>query len=216
MTIFADGVAEAVHWCGPAVRQLIPEGLMVKEAVISSQVLWLDFRSSGSRISFKRLFDACYEQSCIYANVFLHSREDAEEIVLDLFLYLWRNRESIDIRGSFEHYLRTSVRNRSLNHLRRHVDLVDIDELDPNYFWSVDSGVDLEDINTVVWDAVSSLCPKCREAFRLSREEGMANADIAERMGLSSKSVEAYITKALKAVRISLKKNFFILLFFGL
>ena len=180
-------------------------------------ILWDEFRRTGSRKDFKRLFDSCYDTLVRYAYWFLKSKEDSEEVILDLMLHLWKNRETIEISESFHSYIRTSVRNRCLNRLRKtdlyaYLDLMQDVESPEN----VDAGLNMEDISAVVWTAMSSVSEKCREVFSLSRKEGMKNSEIAERMGLSEKSVEAYITKSLKIIRLSLKKHMILLLFLGI
>ncbi|MGN1220700.1 MAG: sigma-70 family RNA polymerase sigma factor, partial [Candidatus Cryptobacteroides sp.] len=73
-----------------------------------------------------------------------------------------------------------------------------------------------EDVSLVVWEAMASLSPKCRQVFEMSRNDGMKNSEIAQRMGLSQKSVEGYITKSLKQIRIAAKKHLILLIFFGI
>ena len=73
-----------------------------------------------------------------------------------------------------------------------------------------------EDISIVVWEAMKTLSPKCRQIFEMSRNEGLKNSEIATNMGLSEKTVEAYITKSLKQIRIFAKKNLILLIFLGL
>lgn len=180
-------------------------------------VLWNEFMRTGSRASFKQLFDSCYDTLVRYAFWFLKSKEDSEEVVLDLMLHLWKNRDSIEISDSFHSYVRTAVRNRCLNRLRKtdlyaYLDLMQDIESPEN----VDAGLDVEDISSVVWAAMSSLPEKCREVFNLSRKEGMKNSEIADKMGLSEKSVEAYITRSLKTIRLGLKKHMIFLLFLGI
>ena len=153
-------------------------------------ILWNEFRRTGSRKDFKRLFDAYYDTLVRYAWWFLKSREDSEEVILDLMLHLWKNRESIDISESFHSYLRTSVRNRCLNRLRKtdlyvYLDIMQDIESPEN----VEAGLNMEDISSVVWAAMSSLSEKCQEVFSLSRKEGMKNSEIAERMGHEAEKI---------------------------
>ena len=79
--------------------------------------IWSEFKQTGSTKSFRKLYDACYDLLYRYASFYVDNL-DAEEVVLDLMLYLWRNRDSIEIQSSVESYLRTSVHNRCLNRLR--------------------------------------------------------------------------------------------------
>lgn len=73
-----------------------------------------------------------------------------------------------------------------------------------------------EDVSIVVWEAMATLSPKCRKVFEMSRSEGMKNSEIAENMGMSEKTVEGYITKSLKQIRIFAKKHLILLIFLGI
>lgn len=178
------------------------------------ETLWICFRTKGRLTDFRRLFDNCYAPLCRYADLILRDRMDAEEVVLDLFLYLWRNREKVNIDISIEQYLFRSVKNRSLNILRnRKGEAVPLDDralfcVPPSLYV-----VEEEDISAIVRSAILSLPPKCREVFSKSRIDGMTNKEIASDMGISVKSVEAHITRALKKIKVRLKKFYLLLLF---
>lgn len=182
---------------------------------MSINEIWSEFKNTGSTKSFKKLYDAVYDVLFRYASYYLNSL-DAEEVVLDLMLYLWTHRKSLEVRTSFEAYLRTSVHNRCLNKLRDNVSAVNL-ELVPEMGSEMDlHRLAAEDISIVVWEAMTSLSPKCRQVFELSRNGGMKNSEIAQAMGLSQKSVEGYITKSLKQIRIAVKKHLIFLIFIGI
>src|SRR5689334_3420596 len=69
--------------------------------------------------AFEKIFKSCYKSLCGFANQIVRSRELAEEIVDDVFYNLWKNRKKIQINASFRPYLLTSVRNKSLDCLRK-------------------------------------------------------------------------------------------------
>ena len=177
--------------------------------------IWSEFKQTGSTKSFRKLYDACYDLLYRYASFYV-DKLDAEEVVLDLMLYLWRNRDSIEIQSSVESYLRTSVHNRCLNRLRGRwpsTSLEPVAELGTE----MDLGrITENDISIVVWEAMATLSPKCRQIFEMSRNDGLKNSEIARIMGLSEKSVEAYITRSLKQIRIFAKKGLLLLIFMGI
>ena len=178
--------------------------------------IWREFKQSGSTNAFKRLYDACYDLLYRYASFYIDSL-DAEEVVLDLMLYLWTNRGSIEIHTSVESYLRSSIHNRCLNKLRGRVPTTSLEFVAE--FGTADMEqrrITEEDISIVVWEAMKTLSPKCRQIFEMSRNEGLKNSEIATNMGLSEKTVEAYITKSLKQIRIFAKKNLILLILLGL
>lgn len=181
--------------------------------ICTAEIYWQRFASDGDMGCFRSLFETYHVRLCRYAEYFLKDSMDAEEVVLDLFLYLWRNREWLSIDISIEAYLLRSVRNRSLNILRsRHHDL-SVEEILQASVPPDLSSIDTDDILRIVEDAVSSLPPKCREVFSKSRKEEMSNQEIAVDMGLSVKTVEAQMTKALKRLRLELKKSYLFMLF---
>lgn len=182
---------------------------------MSANEIWTEFQKTGSTKSFKQLYDAVYDVLFRYASYYLDSL-DAEEVVLDLMLYTWTHRTSLEIHSSIETYLRTSIHNRCLNKLRNNASSVSLELVS-------DMGMEMdlhqlvsEDVSLVVWEAMASLSPKCRQVFEMSRNDGMKNSEIAQRMGLSQKSVEGYITKSLKQIRIAAKKHLILLIFFGI
>lgn len=171
----------------------------------------------GDRQAFERLFKANYRPLTAYAFRFVHDLPSAENIVQDVFLKLWQSRESLLITTSLIHYLFRSVRNHSLNHLeklkvRSGYQKLQIDNLHNNEDFSAfypEIGL-LEKIEK----AISALPEKRQEIFRLAREEGLKYREIAERLHLSVKTVEAQMTLALKQLRESLKEYHHLVLFF--
>lgn len=177
--------------------------------------IWQEFKRSGSTKAFKKLYDASYDVLYRYASFYIDSL-DAEEVVLDLMLYLWTNRGIIEIHSSVESYLRSSIHNRCLNKLRGRVPSTSL-ELVAEYGSDMDqSRITEEDVSLVVWEAMKTLSPKCRQIFEMSRNQGLKNSEIASNMGLSEKTVEAYITRSIKQIRIFAKKNLILLILLGL
>ena len=168
---------------------------------------------TGSRKAFRKLFSGWYSDLCRYAMFWLPDMVSAEETVLDFFMHLWLHRTSVNISSSFRGYALRAVRNRCLNWLRdRRTVSVAIEEADTLSCIYEHDRINAEDASRIVWEAVRSLSPKSREVFEKSRTDGMSNAEIAASMNLSVKTVEGHITKALKTIRLALKKNFFLFL----
>lgn len=132
----------------------------------------------------------------------------AEEIVDDVFCSLWRNRKKIQINTSFRAYLITSIRNRSLDSLRRrkeikvyvldHADAVEADQ-------SVGcDGLIYEELRSQIDGAIETLPKQCRLIFRMSREQDLSYRDIAVKLNISVKTVDTQIGRALKHIRKSI------------
>lgn len=166
------------------------------------KTLWNEFRKEGDRRDFKAIFDLYYAPLHRYSYFITGNSSDAEEVVMDFFLNIWTKRESLDISGSFEAYARRSVRNLSLNRLRdrkdyRNADLSEAEKLASSTHLDIEE----EELETLIWEAVSSMSEKCQKVYFMSRRDEMSDKAIAEELGLSVKSVEGYKTRVLKFLR---------------
>jgi RNA polymerase sigma-70 factor, ECF subfamily len=158
----------------------------------------------GDEDAFDAIFRAHYPPLVGMAEGMLRSRAIAEEVVQDVMLELWRRREELPIEESLRAYLFRATRNRALNHLR-HVRVERRGEPD-----AIAATVDLptaptalveEEIDTALREAVAGLPERCREVFELSRVHGLRYAEIAGALGISVKTVEAQMGKALRILR---------------
>jgi RNA polymerase sigma-70 factor (ECF subfamily) len=134
----------------------------------------------------------------------VRSRAIAEEIVQDVMLELWKRRETLADDSSPQAYLFQSTRNRSLNHLR-HERVAK--EAEPYATKSeivepkAHSRMVEEEMRVAMRRAVDSLPDRCREIFELSRTNGLKYLEIAAMLGISVKTVEAQMGKALRVLR---------------
>jgi RNA polymerase sigma-70 factor, ECF subfamily len=134
----------------------------------------------------------------------VRSRAIAEEIVQDVMLELWKRRETLADNSSPQAYLFQSTRNRSLNHLR-HERVAK--EAEPYATKSeiieskAHSRMVEEEMRVAMRRAVDSLPDRCREIFELSRTNGLKYLEIAALLGISVKTVEAQMGKALRVLR---------------
>lgn len=158
----------------------------------------------GAEAAFDALFRASYEWLVRFAGALVREQAVAEEVVQDVFFELWRRRGSIEFVGSPNAYLVRAVRNRALNHLR-HVKVAQrrAAESPLELASSSSASGELEgaELDAAIRETLASLPPRCNEVFRLSREEGLKYSEIAERLGLSVKTVEAHMARALRAFR---------------
>lgn len=170
-----------------------------------------------SKIDFEKLFKDHFVHLCNFARGYLNDTEDAKEIVQEVFFKLWQNRDSINLDKSVKSYLFTSVRNRSLNFIRDHKKFksqvldVDIADYDLAFEQDVFSKYDLENRINV---ALNKLPEKCREVFVMSRQEELKYKEIAEKLNISVKTVEAQMSKALRILREELKDYILLILLF--
>ena len=158
----------------------------------------------GDESAFDIIFRAWYPALVRSAESIVRSRAIAEEVVQDVMLELWRRRESLARDSSPQAYLFQSTRNRALNHARHErverrgdpeaIDLASVGATAPSQLVE-------EEIEVALRNAVAELPARCREVFELSRTHGLKYAEIAKVLGISVKTVEAQMGKALRTLR---------------
>ncbi len=174
---------------------------------------------NGDEYSFELLFRKYYVRLCGFANKFLNDPEEAREIVQDVFLGLWEEREDIRPEDSLNSYLFRITQNKSINKLRRRrveskytgiLQLVYVENIELSPYDSLL----VNELDNEIITAVGKLPVKCREIFDLSRMEGLRYSEIAKMLQISVKTVEAQMSKALKILRLELKDYLMMLVFF--
>lgn len=166
--------------------------------------------NSDFEFLFEEIYRLYYVELCVFAQRYLQSPEDSEEIVQDVIFKLWENKDSVESIQSVKAYLYTSVRNKCLNALK-HIKIQDryrgeawleLKRIESeNYEDS--SAVELQE---KISESIEILPERCREVFMMSRSEGMKNKDISKKLGITVKAVEANISRALSSLRVSLKE----------
>lgn len=155
----------------------------------------------GDQIAFKELFDSYFTPLCRFINYMTNDLNASEELTLDIFTYLWDNRETFEIKLSIKAYLFQAARNRAINWIKQQQATVSIDDVDPAELTTDTSALETEELYQLIRAAVLNLPERCREVFTLSRDQSMTNREIADHLGISVKTVEAQITIALKRIR---------------
>ena len=158
--------------------------------------------------AFTQLFKKYYNYLCEQSYCIVKCEQKAEEIVADLFYKLWKRRDSIKVATKVKCYLHASVRNRTIDHLRKYRREKNFSDVElPEYishFTSPDDYAIGEDCRERIRRAVNKLPPKGRQVFLLSRDEGLKYREIAEQLQLSVKTVETHIRRSLIFLRSEL------------
>ncbi len=164
--------------------------------------------SPAESAAFEALFRAHYAGLCDVAYRYVRSREIARELVQDVFLYVWEAVSTGARELPAAPYLYTAVRNRALQSLRhRRVETTweEVAEEQPSADApGLDDVVVADELVHAAGRAVAELPARCRLVFLLSRQDHLTNAEIASRMGISVKTVEHQMWRALKALRAKL------------
>ncbi|MBP1663805.1 MAG: polymerase sigma-70 factor, expansion family 1 [Bacteroidetes bacterium] len=156
---------------------------------------------SYSKSYFSTQFNLYYRPLCLYALRLLDDTDEAEDVVQDTFAALWEKRETRIEIADMKSYLYTAVRNNCLMKLRTKKEFDDVNELQ-----LVDENIQNEDIaraelEAKLWKMIDELPERQREIFLMAKRDGMAYKEIAEETGLSVKTVENHVTRALKSLR---------------
>jgi RNA polymerase sigma-70 factor, ECF subfamily len=151
--------------------------------------------------AFEELFRKFFPALMAFAAKFLPDEDDAREVVHKVFINLWEKRDSLDTSTSLKSYLFKSVNNRSLNVIRDRRKFVG-DEI-PDLASDVDVEAQMEamELEEKIMKVIEGLPEKCKEVFELSRFEGLKYSEIADKLGISVKTVENQMSKALKVLR---------------
>jgi RNA polymerase sigma-70 factor (ECF subfamily) len=165
---------------------------------------------AGDIKAFEELFRKFYQDLCRWAYRYLHDEDSSQEIVQDLFYHLWRDRADLDIEVSVKSYLYKAVSNNCkmlLKKLNRR-SAIESELANRSYPVTDEASDQLEakEITEVVNKTLAELPERPAMIFRMSRYEGMKYREIAERLSISIKTVEANMGKALEMFRKNLQE----------
>lgn len=162
----------------------------------------------GDIQAFEGLFRKYYEDLSRWAYRYLHDMDHAEEEVQNLFYHLWRDRETLNIKISIKSYLYRAVSNNCMMLLKKHNRRQEIvAEMKENRV--VEQPVDLleeKEIKEAVDRTLDQLPEQTAAIFRMSRYEGLKYREIAQKLSISVKTVEANMTRAIKLFRKNLSE----------
>ena len=161
----------------------------------------------GDLKAYGVLFRRYYPILCAYATRFVELK-DVEEIVQDVMLWLWENRETQTFETSLSQYLFKTVYHRAINVIAHHYSQLRADTFFYENMQEMLQETDyyqLEELKRRIKEAVDALPPIYREAFVMHRFKNKSYKEIAEFLQISPKTVDYRIQQALKQLRITLK-----------
>lgn len=176
----------------------------------SNEELFSLVRERSDYTAFESLYHRMYKPLSVYAIRYTKSPELADDMVSEVYYKLWTKRDTINISSSLQSYLYTSVRNKCLDQIRSQHGIEQCDETALINFDSL-SATPLqytisEELQKRIETAIEALPKDRRRVFRMSRDNGLKYKEIAETLGISIKTVETQMGRALKFLREELKE----------
>jgi RNA polymerase sigma-70 factor, ECF subfamily len=171
----------------------------------------------GDEQAFELLFRKYYVRLCSFANKFLNDPEESKEIVQDVFTKLWEGRDEIDPEDSLKSYVFKITQNFSINKLRsrkvesRYTEIYKLVYIEQHVF-STHEFFAARELEGIIARSIGELPAECRKIFELSRIEDYKYKEIADKLKISVKTVEAQMSKALRLLRIELSEYLILLI----
>jgi len=160
--------------------------------------------SRGSETAFRTLYDVFYARIARYTFNICKSREVTEELVHDIFVKLWSEREKLTAIESIEAYMLYLAKNRAIDHLRKvareHLLTTAMQNTEQSYN-DTEERLNAKQLIGSVNDAISSLSPQKQMVFKLSKLEGWSHDDIAGKMGLSKSTIKNHLSETFRYLR---------------
>jgi RNA polymerase sigma-70 factor len=158
---------------------------------------------NGDHKAFEDIFIAYFGKVKYFLNGLLKSESDAEELAQDIFVKLWINRQSINPQKPFNAYIYTIARNTAFNYIK-HKSVEEAFLENCNHLEEADCSDEIlfaKEISLLVEMTVCRMPSQRGKIYRMSRNEGIPNDEIAGKLGLSKKTVENQLSLALQEIR---------------
>ncbi|MEI5983449.1 MULTISPECIES: RNA polymerase sigma-70 factor [Sphingobacterium] len=161
---------------------------------------------SGSEKAFTEIYNKYWKKLLAISYHILKDKEQAQEVVQEVFISIWNNRKEIEI-DSIEGYLATAVKYSTFKVIYKNKRLNEIEQgLQQADSYLEDDKIEARFLKDYLDGVIEKLPEKCRIIFKLSRETYLTNQEISDNLNISVKTVEAHITRAIKILRINLHK----------
>ncbi len=170
--------------------------------------------------SYEALFHRYYNLFLAFAQGFVKDRPAAEDIVQEVFMQLWIHRDRLDERRSLYNLLFTMTKHRIYDHFRRKYNLEalhrPLSEIDAacDEAQNPEAELDAEHLRRTINRTVAAMPPQRQAIFALSRQENLSRQEIAQRLGLSVRTVDKHLELALREIRLRVKDFQWVLLLF--
>lgn len=166
--------------------------------------------SAGEERAFATIYDTYWSQLLAIAYRLTQDKAQSEEIVQEVFVSLWRRRHEVEV-GSVEAYLATAVKFSTFKMMQRTRRQRELQAaFAPADLYEEEQLIEAKFLKEYLDGVVEELPERCRLVFRMSRDKCMSHKEISAELAISPKAVEAQISKALKVLKLSLRKVGFV------
>jgi RNA polymerase sigma-70 factor (ECF subfamily) len=173
---------------------------------------------NGDPLAYKKLFLFYYPRLLSFSYGFTHCKEASEEVVSDVFMNIWCNREKLLRVGNFNLYIYVSTKNLSLNCVEKQkrdktFSLDDVLIEFKSIYYDPEQLMISAEMFKRICSAIQTLPPKCRLIFKLIKEDGLSYKEVAQLLHLSVKTIENQMTIALRKMgdAVAFQKESFLL-----
>ena len=159
----------------------------------------------GKRKAFEYFFYTYYNKLLYTANQYLKNKDEAEEIVQEVFYRVWYYRSNMDPALSFKNYIITIAKNLIFNKAKKEITRITYEKyvrINQNYSHNaLEDYLNFNELDQQINAKIDLLPPKRKEIFILSRQLGLSHKEIASKLNISTNTVENHINKAIKFLK---------------
>ncbi len=165
----------------------------------------------GDENAFKKVYDAYYDKLYYYCLQFVKSEDLAQELLQDVFVKLWEQRDKINPDLSFNAYFYKMTRNHTYDFLKKAArDQRLKEEMMLSVIWrhsQEEDNLTYAEYDAIVKQSIHKLPTQRKLIFQLSRHDGMSYEEIAKSLGISKNTVKVQIFRALKTIKKHLQMH---------
>lgn len=178
------------------------------ESIHSDEML-LVLMKSDDQEAFTMLYRRYWQDLFVTAAKALRGKEEASDVVQEVFLSLWNRRHELNIDGSLSAYLHTSIRYKAIHYIEKNITRRDYlvlltDMAVNNLAPSAEIRLQLKEVQLVIHSTIANMPPRMQEVFQLSRQHSLSHKEIADRLGISVATVKKHIHHALQQIKSTL------------
>jgi RNA polymerase sigma-70 factor, ECF subfamily len=166
--------------------------------------------SKSNKQAFKELFNYYYPRLYNFSKKFLKLEEGIDDILQEVFIRIWENRKNISSSQTFNAYIFTITKNLLLNELRSRLNDQKIKKkifkLSVCKEYTIYQDIEYGDLKGKVEEIIKTLPSKTRTIYELSRNKGLSNKEIAQKLEISPKTVEYHISRSINVLKDKMKE----------